>query len=127
MPSHKHTVLEKVNDAHNEKLITCTAQSKTFNLAELMTSNIIISNKVLREQYKPELDSIHGGSVGILGYKACELAYDESEDWLEELLDIIDTNQHLVHDFFKRNFQQIKAPLIEGTYVQWRSEERRVG
>src|SRR5699024_12693101 len=51
--------------------------------------------------------------------KACELAYDESEAWLEELLDIIDTNQHLVHDFFKENFPQIKAPLIEGTYVQW--------
>jgi len=119
MPGHKHSVLAKVNDALHEKLITCTAPSKTFNLAGLMTSNIIISNKVLRDQYKRELDSIHGGSVGILGYKACELAYDESEAWLEELLDIIDTNQHLVHDFFKENFPQIKAPLIEGTYVQW--------
>src|SRR5699024_10764263 len=34
-------------------------------------------------------------------------------------LDIIDTNQQLVHDFFKENFPQIKAPLIEGTNVQW--------
>ena len=119
MPGHKHTVLAKVNDALHEKLITCTAPSKTFNLAGLMTSNIIISNKALRNQYKRELDNIHGGSVGILGYKACELAYDESEAWLDELLDIIDTNQHLVHDFFKENFPQIKAPLIEGTYVQW--------
>src|SRR5699024_55150 len=92
---------------------------KTFNLAGLMTANIIISNKDLRDQYKRELDSIHGGSVVVLGYKECEWAYDESEDWLEELLDIIDKHQYLVHDFFKENFQQLKEPLIECTYVQW--------
>src|SRR5699024_2136102 len=73
MRGHKDTVLAKDNDALHENLTTCTAQSKTLNLAGLMTSNIIISNKVLGEQYKLELDSMHGVSVGILGYKACEL------------------------------------------------------
>lgn len=119
MPGHKHTVLATVNEKLTDKLITCTASSKTFNLAGMMASNIIISNGELREKYKRELALVHGNMVGILGYKSCELAYTKSEEWLDELLQVLDTNQHLVHNYFKENFPQIKAPLIEGTYVQW--------
>lgn len=119
MPGYTHTVLATVNKKLNEKLITCTAPSKTFNLAGMMTSNIIISNEEVREKFRRELEIVRGDMVGILGFKACELAYTKSESWFEELLKVIDTNQRLVHNFFKENFPQITAPLIEGTYVQW--------
>src|SRR5699024_2733376 len=52
-------------------------------------------------------------------YKACEVAYRDAEGWLDGVLEVIDRNQHMVHDYFKENFPEIKAPLIEGTYVQW--------
>ncbi|GKV65884.1 MULTISPECIES: MalY/PatB family protein [unclassified Sporosarcina] len=119
MPGYKHTVLATVSDQVQANLITCTAPSKTFNLAGMMTSNVIISDQDLRETYKRELEIIRADMVGILGYKACELAYTESEGWLEELLEVINTNQHVVHDYFKNHFPSIKAPLIEGTYLQW--------
>ncbi|PID14616.1 aminotransferase [Sporosarcina sp. P34] len=119
MPGHQHTVLATVNEELTDKLITCTAASKSFNLAGMMASSIIISNKKIREQFNQELAVETGNMVGILGYKAYELAYTKSEAWLDELLKVIDTNQHLVHDYFKEYFPQIKAPLIEGTYVQW--------
>ncbi|MEI3614372.1 MalY/PatB family protein [Pseudogracilibacillus sp. SO30301A] len=119
MPGHKHTVFAALDEKLNDRLITCTAPSKTFNLAGMMTSNIIISNKVVRKKFSRELEKVRGDMVGILGLKACELAYTKSEAWLDELLRVIDTNQHLVHNYFKENFSEIKAPLIEGTYLQW--------
>lgn len=119
MPGYTHTVLATINEKINSRLITCTAPSKSFNLAGLMTSNIIISNEDTRNQFKEELEKTHGNMVGILGYKSCELAYTKSEPWLDELLTVIDRNQRLVHDYFKENFPEVHAPLLEGTYVQW--------
>lgn len=119
LPGYEHTVLATVNEELNDRLITCTAPSKSFNLAGLGTSNIIISNEDLREKFRRSVQIVRGDMIGILGYKACELAYTKSEAWLDELLGLIDTNQHLVHNYFNENFPQIKAPLIQGTYLQW--------
>lgn len=119
MPGYEHTVLAKVNEELHEKLITCTAPSKSFNLAGMTTSNIIISEEKTRNQFEQELKLTHGNTIGILGFKANELAYTKDEAWLDELLEVIDTNQHLVHDYFKEHFPLVKAPLIEGTYLQW--------
>ncbi|CAM3308210.1 MalY/PatB family protein [Filibacter tadaridae] len=119
MPGYTHTVLATVNEKLNDQLITCTAPSKSFNLAGMMMSNIIISNEEIRERFRHELETVRGDMVGILGYKACELAYEKSENWLDELLKLIDTNQRVVHNYFKENFPQIKASLVEGTYLQW--------
>ncbi|ARK22015.1 pyridoxal phosphate-dependent aminotransferase [Sporosarcina sp. P26b] len=119
MPGYTHTVLATVNEKLNDLLITCTAPSKSFNLAGMMNSSTIISNEELREKFRHELGIVRGDLVGILGYKACELAYTKSEAWLDELLKLLDVNQRLVHEYFKENFPQIKAPLVEGTYLQW--------
>jgi aminotransferase/cystathionine beta-lyase len=119
LPGHKHIVLATVNEKLNDRLITCTAPSKTFNLAGLMTSNIIISNEDLRKRFRQSIEAVRGNKIGIFGYKACEIAYTKSEYWLDELLKLIDTNQHVVHNYFKENFPQIKANLIQGTYLQW--------
>ena len=119
MPGYEHTVMSTLDEEINERLITMVAPSKTFNLAGLMTSHVVIQHKALREKYEAELAKVHLNSVGILGYKACELAYSLAEGWAQEMLTVIDQNQHVVHNFFKENYPDIKAPLIEGTYVQW--------
>ncbi|HLR14514.1 MAG TPA: MalY/PatB family protein [Bacillota bacterium] len=119
MPGHEHTVLATVDEKINDLLITCTAPSKSFNLAGLMISNIIISSDDIRKKFSAELDRTHTNMIGILGFKACELAYTKAEKWLDEVIEVIDTNQHIVHEYFKEHFPQIKAPLLEGTYVQW--------
>lgn len=119
MPGYNHKVLATVNEDLNDRLITCMAPSKSFNLAGLETSNIIISNESLRSKFKQSIDLVRGGGVNILGYKACELAYTECEEWLEDMIKLINTNQRVVKKFFEDNFPSIKAPLIEGTYLQW--------
>ncbi len=119
MPGYEHTVMATVNEELNDRLITCTAPSKSFNLAGMATSNIIISNEKIRETFKKTIDVVHGGTINILGYKCCELAYNKCSEWLDEVIKLIDTNQKVVKKFFEDNFPKIKAPLIEGTYLQW--------
>lgn len=119
MPGHSHTVLAKISNELNQRLIVCTSPSKTFNLAGMIISNIIIPHQKTREQFVQSVLQVRGDMIGILGYKACELAYTSSEKWLEALLKLICTNQQLVHHYFADYFPKVKAPLSEGTYLQW--------
>ncbi|MDO4690401.1 MAG: MalY/PatB family protein [Fusobacterium sp.] len=119
MPGYEHFMMGRLGGEIEDNLILCTAPSKTFNLAGMATSNIIIKNKELRDKYSETLQVMRSASINILGYKACELAYTYGEEWLFELIKLIDTNQKIVKKFFDEKFPKIKARLIEGTYLQW--------
>ena len=119
MPGYKHTIFQTLSDELADRTITCTAPSKTFNLAGMGISNIIIKNPAVKEKFIQEINNVSGFPFNILGYKACELAYTKAENWLEEFITVIDENQKIVKEFFEKNYPEIKAPLIEGTYLQW--------
>ena len=119
MDGHKHTVFQTLSEKFAEITITCTAPTKSFNLAGAGISNIIIKNEKLRKKFKAEMEKMSMHVFSTLSYKACELAYTESEEWLDEFLLLIDKNQKLVNKFFEEKFINLKAPLIEGTYLQW--------
>jgi aminotransferase/cystathionine beta-lyase len=119
MSGYYHTVFSTISGEIADRCIVCTAPSKTFNLAGLCTSNIIIANRELRNRFKRETASTKPDMINILGYEACRLAYSGGGTWLEELLTVINENQRMTNTFFLERFPRIKAPLIEGTYLQW--------
>ncbi|HCX03730.1 MAG TPA: pyridoxal phosphate-dependent aminotransferase [Clostridiales bacterium] len=119
MPGYNHTVMSNISEEVNKNLIVCTAPSKTFNLAGLQTSNIIIPNEEIREKYTQEVESTGFHMLNIFGYKACEIAYNQCEDWLEELKELIHTNHMVCKKFFEENLPEIKVYDLEGTYLQW--------
>ena len=75
MPGHRQTVFATISEELAADMIVCTAPSKTFNLAGMQTSNIIIPNQKIRETYLKEAEANGFFSLSILGYKACEIAY----------------------------------------------------
>lgn len=99
-----------------DNTIICTAPSKTFNLAGMQTSNIIIPSAALRGKISGAQGYF---SLNALGYKACELAYNRAEQWLEQLLEVLDENRRFVENFMRDNLPQIKVYPLEGTYLQW--------
>lgn len=120
MPGYKHTVFANISEEFAENSIICTAPSKTFNLAGLQASNIIVPNKKIRDKIIIERrGSIGNLGLNIFGYKACEIAYNECEEWLNELLKVLNKNKELVEDFIKTNLPEIKVINLEGTYLQW--------
>lgn len=99
--------------------IVCTAPSKTFNLAGLQTSNIIISNPKYRNAFKKvlELNGIHHPNV--FGITAMEAAYTHGQDWLEQLMKYLKGNVDYLLSFLKQELPQIQAVRPEGTYLAW--------
>lgn len=82
---HTHRVFASVKSEFADFTITCTAPSKTFNLAGLQNSNIFIPNRQLRHAYKKELSACGCGGTNCMGMAACQAAYEAGADWLEQL------------------------------------------
>ena len=119
MEGEKHTVLQTLSGELSEITVTCTAPTKTFNLAGIGISNIIIKNEKMRKKFINEQGRSSAHVFAALGYRACILAYTQAEEWFEEFLQLINKNQKTVNRFFEEKFTKLKAPLIQGTYLQW--------
>lgn len=119
MPGYKHTVMANINNRIKDNIAVCTAPSKTFNIAGVQCSNIIIPNAKMRlKTHACSLLNMHLG-LNIFAYTACKAAYDECEDWLEELLSVIDGNAKYVTDYMAEHFPEVKVSPLEGTYLLW--------
>ena len=114
-----HTVFATLSEAAAQNCVICTAPSKTFNLAGLQTANIIIPNKKLREKLLAVRNRLGIHGCNMLGYQACETAYRECEDWLEQLLAVLRENRTLVETYARAFLPGVKPVELEGTYLQW--------
>lgn len=119
MPGHHHTVTATLSQEVADRCITCTSPSKTFNLAGMQTSAIIISNPDLRRKFVHQMECSGHFGLSILGYRACTLAYEKAEPWLDELLGVLDGNARFVAEYMAQNIPEIKVFPLEGTYLQW--------
>jgi aminotransferase/cystathionine beta-lyase len=119
MPGSRHTVFAALSESLADNMIVCTAPSKTFNLAGLHTSNLIIPNKGLREAFKKGQtdDGLFG--VNILGAKACEIAYRRCAPWLDQLIALVWRNHEVLKAYLAAKLPQVKIFDLEGTYLQW--------
>ncbi len=119
MAGNTHTVMAKVSEKAMQNIAVCTAPSKTFNLAGLQCSNIIIPNDDIRSKAQAHNLMNMQMHLNVFAYTACTCAYNECEDWLDELLGVIAENAKCVEDFMAENFPEIKVYPLEGTYLQW--------
>ncbi len=108
-----------VREDGRDFVVTATAPSKTFNLAGLQTSNIIIYNEELRKKFKDELDSFSVGMIGPMGAAGCEAAYTYGEAWLEELRKTIVKNRDYMMKFIEDRIPELYMYELEGTYLAW--------
>ena len=120
LPGYKHIPFASICSEFAEISLTCTAPSKTFNLAGMQTANTIIPNETLRSRYWTEVKTTEGNpKCNILGLEACRLAYENCEEWLDQVLALIETNRKTVVDFIGRELPKIKIFRLEGTYLLW--------
>lgn len=115
----KHNPFVNVSDKGKSYVVTCTAPSKTFNLAGLQTSNIIIFDKDLREKFQAELDKLSVGMIGPMGIAACEAAYSHGDRWLKKLKKTIEGNRDYMAKFIEDHIPELTMSELEGTYLAW--------
>lgn len=115
----KHIPFASLGSEYSNICITCTSPSKTFNIAGLHISNIIIENKMILKRLNTYLESIALTMSNIFGIIGSEAAYNTGEAWLEELIDYIEGNKKLVQEFMTEKFPMIKVIDSEATYLLW--------
>ena len=116
----KHTPLQLLCSYYKDKIVTCVAPSKSFNLAGMQLSNIIINNAELRKEYQHEIIATGGvSSPNPFAIVSAIAAYNESEDWLDELNDYLDKNVEFIKEFLLKNIPKAKLIYPEGTYLVW--------
>ncbi|OLN29373.1 MalY/PatB family protein [Desulfosporosinus metallidurans] len=99
--------------------IVCTAPSKTFNLAGLQTSNLIIPNPSFRKTFQASLNLTGIHNPNVFGITALEAAYRHGWDWLDQLMNYIKGNVDFLTSFLDQELGQVQAIQPEGTYLVW--------
>lgn len=117
---YKHLNLQKLCPEYKEHIVTCLAPSKTFNLAGMQISNIIINTEELREKWLEEVSRCAAQSApNPFAIEAIIAAYNDSENWLNELNGYLDKNAEYIKEFTEKNLPKVKVLPIEGTYLMW--------
>jgi cystathionine beta-lyase len=118
-PGHTHSVFADISRELRDITVTCTAPSKTFNLAGLQISNIFIPNQTMHKSFLREYAASGLSQLGIMGMVACKAAYAGGEQWLEVLKAYLSENLAFLRDFLAREIPQIGLIEPEGTYLVW--------
>ncbi len=119
LPGFTHTPLASLSEKIAANTITLISPSKTFNLAGLSTSSVIIQNPVLRKSFNRVVENLHVGSGNIFGTTASIAAYTQGHKWLDALLDYIDNNIEFVKDYCRKMIPEIIPVQPEATYMIW--------
>lgn len=119
MPGNKHIPFASVSPEAAAMAVTCMAPSKTFNLAGLSTSSIIITDKILRDRFHSTITGLHMHLGNIFGNVASETAYTYGAGWLKELMAYIKDNVDLVIEYCRTEMPVIKPVMPEATYMIW--------
>ena len=118
MKGYKHIPSAIVESGkYTDNLITISAASKTFNLAGLIHSNIIISNNELRKKYDEEIKKINQTECNILGMLATQVGYEKGEYWLKNVKELIEDNFNYLKSELNKNIPKITVTNLEGTYL----------
>ncbi|WP_346855605.1 PatB family C-S lyase [uncultured Draconibacterium sp.] len=116
---HKHIPLASISEEVAQNCMISMAPSKTFNVAGLTSSMVIIPNKTKLARYDRTIGVGHLGMGNIFGSIALEAAYTHGDEWLEQLLDYLWANFQLVNDFMKARLPRVKVMNLEATYLVW--------
>ncbi|HJE96240.1 MAG TPA: pyridoxal phosphate-dependent aminotransferase [Ligilactobacillus acidipiscis] len=121
LPSDKKFVsaLSIKDGFYRDNMIMVDSPSKTFNMAGLLISHVVIPNPQLRDRYDQQQEILHAPASNILGMVAGQAAYSDGADWLAGLLAVVKDNYDYLKSHLQAAFPEIKITDQEGTYLAW--------
>lgn len=119
LPGNKHIPTAGISETIANQVVTCMAPSKSFNIAGLATSSVIISNPVIREKFNMMMERLHIGGGNIFGMEASIAAYSNGKEWIDKMLEYVNDNMVLVYNYCQERIPLIKPVKAEATYLMW--------
>jgi cystathionine beta-lyase len=114
----QHIPIASLDGEVAKKTVTLMAPSKTFNIAGLQCSFAIVPDKTLREKLQHAHEGL-AGWVNLMGPVAAVAAYQEGQEWLDQLLQYLEGNRDFLADYVAENLPGVKMWRPEGTYLGW--------
>lgn len=118
-PPHQTTAYGTLKPDYVQNAVIGTAASKTFSLAGLGCSSIIIPNEDLRIRFEADIECTGTHFNSIFGAAGTIAAYEKGEPWLNELLDYLAGNYQYLKQFMAEHFPKVTVYDMEGTYLAW--------
>lgn len=115
----RHVPMCTLGDEIAQNTVACVAASKTFNLAGLSSSVVVIQNEKLHARFNHELSTGHLHMGNIFGSVAMEAAYTRGHEWLDQLMDYLKGNLDLLSVFINSGLPGIRMVPAEATYLAW--------
>lgn len=115
----RHQVFADLKREYADITVTCTAPSKTFNLAGLLLSNIFISNRELRHKFQQQVNAAGISQLSPFGLVACETAYTQGEEWYQAMLAYVAENIAFTKEYVEKHLPGVEMVEHEGTYLVW--------
>jgi cystathionine beta-lyase len=119
MHGHEYIPFASISKEFEKNSATCTSPSKSFNIAGLQIANITIADDSTRRRVDRAININEVCNVNPFGVEALIAAYNESEEWLDQLNEYIFTNYQYLCDFFATNLPHFPVTQLEGTYLVW--------
>ncbi|MDR0883687.1 MAG: pyridoxal phosphate-dependent aminotransferase [Oscillospiraceae bacterium] len=117
--AHPHTLFSTLSPATAMRTVLCTSAAKSFNIAGLQCSNIVIENPDLRAKFKHQVDAMGYSQLNTLGLAATQAAYAHGAPWLDAVRTYIVENITFLREFLARELPQVRLVEPEGTYLAW--------
>lgn len=114
-----HIPFASISDEFRMNSITCTAPSKTFNIAGLHSAYCIISDSDMMDAYIAERGLLDLNRSNVFSSTATEVLYEQGDEWLDNLLVYLEENIEFINDYISENIPNIKVRDMEGTYLLW--------
>ena len=115
----EHQVLANIDERYADITVTCTAPSKTFNLAALQLSNVFISNRTKRHAFKAAMAKSGYSQPNIMGLVATQAAYTYGHEWLKELKTYLADNLSFMRKYLQENIPGAVLVEPQGMYLVW--------
>ncbi len=115
----KHIPTATLSDQVAHEVISCISGTKTFNLAGLQASTTVFPNKRMKDLYDRAWMNMDIHRNNAFSLTAMQAAFNEGEEWLEQLLEYISGNFDFIHDYCAKNIPQIKPLMPDATYLVW--------
>lgn len=115
----KYTPFASLSDAFLHRSVTCVSPSKAFNIAGLQIANIVAFDNDLRSRIDKAININEVCDVNPFGVAATIAAYNEGEEWFNQLVDYLHGNYEAMAEFCRRELPEFPITRLEGTYLVW--------
>lgn len=116
---HSYTPFASISDEFLQHSVTCISPSKAFNIAGLQIANIVCADASLRAKIDRAINDNEVCDVNPFGVIATQAAYNEGEEWLEQLLEYLSANYLYMQEFCREHLPEFPLTVLEGTYLVW--------